>query len=107
MTRWISTADGDLDLLKLKTLASLALALLGGAALIAGTLYQTFVHGEAETSGLLWMAGVCVAPLTGGAVAAGFGLGTGRAQSRAIRSGQVPGRRSSDGTGDTTEEPTP
>lgn len=101
MTRWLSTTEGDLDLLKLKTLASVFLALAGGLALIAGTLYQTFFHGEAETSGLIWMAGVCVAPLTGGAVAAGFGIGAGKAQSRAIQQGAAPGRRASD----TQEQP--
>jgi hypothetical protein len=102
MTRWLSTSGGDLDLLKLKTLASVFLALAGGLALIVGTLYQTFLHAEAETSGLLWMAGICVAPLTGGVVGAGIGIGSGRAQSRAIQQGALPGRRASD----TLEQPT-
>lgn len=101
MTRWLSTVEGDIDLLKLKTLASVFLAMAGGLALIAGTLYQTFVHAEAETSGLIWMAGVCVAPLTGGAIAAGVGIGAGKAQSRAIQQGAAPGRRASD----TQEQP--
>lgn len=101
MTRWIATPEGDVDLLKVKTLASVFLALAGGLALITGTLYQTFRNGEAETSGLLWMASICVAPLTAGAVGAGIGLGTGRAQSRAIQQGAAPGRRASD----TAEQP--
>lgn len=101
MTRWIATPEGDVDLLKVKTLASVFLALAGGLALIIGTLFQTFVHADAEVSGLIWMAGVCVAPLTGGAVAAGFGIGAGKAQSRAIQQGAAPGRRASD----TAEQP--
>lgn len=106
MIRWgslLTTPDGEVDPTKLKVLASVTLALVGGAALIAGTLYQALRNGQAETSGLIWMAGICVAPLTGGAIGAGFGAAQGKLASQAIVAGAAPGRRASD----TQEAPKP
>lgn len=96
MRHWLTTADGGLDRANLMTLASAVIALLGTLALIAGSLYQVLAEREVNTSALLYMAGVCVAPLTGGVVANGL---KGRADSRtaaAIQSGELPGRRAGD-----------
>lgn len=103
MRQWLTTADGGLDRANLMTLTAVFLALAGGLALIGGSLYQVAVERNVNTSALLYMAGVCVAPLTGGVVATGL---KGRADSKtaaAIQAGELPGRRATD----TTESPTP
>ena len=86
--RWLSTTDGDLDQAKLKTVAIVFLGVAGGLAIIVGTLYQTLRDGTAVTQGLYWIAGICVAPLTGGAVGLGIGSAQVASQARAARLSQ-------------------
>lgn len=98
MRHWLTTADGGLDKGNLFALASVAIAIAGAVALIFGALYQVLMDREVQTGALIYMAGVCVAPLMGGTVVQGL---KGRADSRtaaAIQSGEQPGRRASDST---------
>jgi hypothetical protein len=92
MTRWVTNAQDELD----RDKVIIWLAIFGAAALIVSVLYQTFHNPDAEISGVLWMAGILVAPLTGVGLGHGFGLGVGKAQTKAVLAGQVPGRRASD-----------
>lgn len=99
VVRWgslITTSDGEIDRDRFRTAAAVFLALAGGVALIVGVLYQTFRNGQAEISGLLWMAGATVAPLTGGTIGAAFGAASGKAATKQVMAGQAVGRRSAD-----------
>lgn len=103
MRHWLTTGDGGLDRANLMTLASVVIALCGAVALIGGSLYQVAMDRHVETSALLYMAGVCVAPLTGGVVASGLKGRSDAKVAAAIQAGEQPGRRATD----TAETPVP
>lgn len=102
MRHWLSTPDGDLNRDNLKTLAAVFLALAGGLTLIGGSVYELTQERAVSTSSLLYMAGICVAPLIAGVAATGLKGRTDQRTARAIQSGDKPGRRA----GDTAETAT-
>jgi hypothetical protein len=95
MIRWASlVADtkGDIDYMRVRSLASVILALMGGAAVLTAMVYEIMGKQFGNESIMLGTAALVV-PLTGGKIADAL---SGRSKAAAIVAGTAPGRRSTD-----------
>lgn len=87
---------GVFDRDKIKSMTAVFLALVGGLALVGVSVYEALSHNDVNTGSLALMAGICVAPLTGGTVASAFAGRKEMKETEAVIEGRAPGRRASD-----------
>lgn len=94
--RWNSLladpATGIIDYARVRSLASVLLAMLAGVA----TIWVIFLAREINEVLVGIMVGACVAPLTGGKIADGIAQRAAAATTARVVAGDSPGRRGSD-----------
>jgi len=102
MIRWaslVADAKGEVDYMRVRSLASVVLALMGGVAVLTAMVYEIMGREFGNQSIMLGTAALVV-PLTGGKIADAL---SGRSKAAAIRAGRAPGRRSTDSSPEPTD----
>jgi hypothetical protein len=90
--------EGRFDRDKIKTFVAVFLALVGGVSLVVCSVLDgiTRIGLDFDNGTLALMAGICVAPLTGGTITTALANRAERKEVAAVLAGEKPGRRASD-----------